>query len=64
MAAPTPGNGVLVRALLFLALAIFFVIYALMLEAGTFRTMLYVFAGIDILWGGALLTSYFRNRRK
>jgi hypothetical protein len=40
------------------------VIYALMLEAGTFRTMLYVFAGIDILWGGALLTSYFRNRQK
>ena len=37
---------------------------AQMLEAGTFRTMLYVFAGIDILWGGALLTSYFRNRRK
>ena len=63
MAEQQSGKGVLARALLFLALGIFFLVYALMMEASDFRTMLYLFAGLDIVWGGALLISFFRNKR-
>ena len=54
----------LARAIFFLALATFFLVFALKMEPQWGRTMLFAFAGIDYVWGTALLVSFIKNRKK
>lgn len=51
-------------AILFLVLAVFFFTYALFMEPGNWRTMLFAFAGIDLVWGICKLAYLYKNRRK
>ncbi len=51
------------RAIIFLALAIFFFIMAGRLDDTRHRTMLYCFAGLDAVWGIALLLISRRNSK-
>lgn len=52
------------RVILFLALATFFLCFALNMEASWGRAMLFIFAAIDYVWGGCLLVSAIKNRKK
>ncbi len=54
----------LARAIFFLALATFFLVFALKMEPRWGRTMLFAFAGIDYVWGGVLLVSTLKKRNK
>ena len=54
----------LMRAILFWALATFFLVFALQMQPHWGRTMLFAFAGIDYVWGTALLVSFLKNRKK
>lgn len=52
----------IVRAILFAALATFFLVFALNMEPQWGRTMLFAFAGIDYVWSICLLVSTYKNR--
>jgi len=52
------------RAIFFLALATFFLLYALNMEPRWGRTMLFAFAGIDYAWGLSLLIYSLKKRKK
>ncbi len=54
----------LIRAVIFLALATFFLVFALQMEPQWGRTMLFAFAGIDYVWGMVLLATVIKNRKK
>ena len=54
----------LMRAVVFWALATFFLVFALQMQPQWGRTMLFAFAGIDDVWGTALLVSFIKNRKK
>lgn len=51
------------RAVIFLVLATFFLVFALKMEPQWGRTMLFAFAGIDYVWGTCLLVSALRKRK-
>lgn len=52
------------RAVFFLALATFFLVFAITMEPQWGRTMLFAFAGIDYVWGIILLISALKNKNK
>lgn len=58
-----PGNVLLVRSIIFLVLGVFFLVYAMQMESSSWRTIFYVFAGIDIIWAAMLLMAILRNKR-
>lgn len=58
-----PGNVLLVRSIIFLVLGVFFLVYAMQMEPSSWRTIFYVFAGIDIIWAAMLLMAILRNKR-
>jgi hypothetical protein len=52
------------RAIFFIALATFFLVFAITMEPQWGRTMLFAFAGIDYVWGSILLISALKNKNK
>ncbi len=54
--------GKFIRSAFFAALGIFFLIYALGMPAGGYRTVFFAFFGLDIVWSVWLLISAIRNR--
>lgn len=51
-------------AIIFLVLAVFFFTYALFMEPSNWRTMLFAFAGIDLVWGICKLVYIHKNRKQ
>ena len=47
-----------------MALATFFLVFAITMEPQWGRTMLFAFAGIDYVWGSILLISALKNKNK
>ncbi|MBQ7023185.1 MAG: hypothetical protein IJN29_06355 [Akkermansia sp.] len=55
-------TGKFIRSALFAALGIFFLMYALDMQPGGYRTAFFAFFGLDIVWAIWLLVSAIRNR--
>lgn len=54
--------GKFIRSALFAALGAFFLMYALGMEPGGYRTAFFAFCGLDFIWAVWLLVSAIRNR--
>lgn len=55
-------TGKFIRSALFAALGVFFLMYALDMPPGGYRTAFFAFFGLDIVWAICLLVSAIRNR--
>ena len=54
--------GKFIRCALFAALGVFFLMYALDMAPGGYRTAFFAFSGLDFVWALWLLVSAIRNR--
>ncbi len=54
-------TGKFIRSGLFMALGVFFLLYALGMPASGYQTAFYAFAALDIIWAVCLLVSALRN---